>query len=131
MKIRNLSLVGLVLFAFSIAGISQTFRGGITGTLTDPSDAAILGAAVILMEGWSQIARYGETWQAYRTASESIKREQRLFINGAAQYRGLDDEEAFLRFVESVETLIAREQQIFWSARRFDEATDSGATRKS
>ena len=66
-------------------------------------------------EGWQRTARYAETWQSYRVASERMKRERRLYVNGAGEYRGLvDEEEAFLRFVESVEAIIAEEQQIFW-----------------
>ena len=44
MKTRSLAL--LIVLALSIPGFSQTFRGGITGTLTDPSGAAISGASV-------------------------------------------------------------------------------------
>src|SRR5258708_17236004 len=46
MKIRSLSLLGVIVLALSIPSFSQAFRGGITGTLTDPSGAAISGAAV-------------------------------------------------------------------------------------
>src|SRR5258708_6580191 len=46
MKIKSLSLLGLLVLALSIPSFSQTFRGGITGTLTDPSGAAIAGGSV-------------------------------------------------------------------------------------
>src|SRR5260370_34731803 len=64
MKIRSLSLVGLVFLALSIAGFSQTFRGGITGTLTDPSDAAIFGAAAPALQ-----AETGPPREAVTTSS--------------------------------------------------------------
>ena len=42
-----------------------------------------------------------------------MKRERRLYVNGAGEYRGLaDEEEAFLRFVEAVEAIVAEEQRI-------------------
>ena len=80
--------------------------------------AQALGAVVALAEGWRQIARYDEAWAAYRLASERMKRERRLFVNGAGEYRGLaDEEEAFLRFVEAVEAIVAEEQRIYWQKR--------------
>lgn len=79
---------------------------------------AFLGALVALGEGWRNIARYEETWTAYRTASQCMKRERRLYVNGAGEYRNLPDEnEAFLRFVENIEAIVAEEQKIFWKGR--------------
>src|SRR5689334_2487369 len=82
-----------------------------------PVVTAALGAVVVLIEGWQRIARYGETWTAYRTASERMKREQRLYVNGAGTYRNVDEDEAYLRFVEAIEAIIAEEQQIYWQNR--------------
>src|SRR3954469_12794739 len=82
-----------------------------------PVVTAALGAVVVLIEGWQRIARYSETWTAYRTASERMKREQRLYVNGAGAYRNVEEEEAYLRFVEAVEAIIAEEQQIYWQNR--------------
>ena len=78
---------------------------------------AALGALVVLLEGWQRIARYAETWVGYRTASERMKRERRLYVNGAGNYRVTDEDEAYLRFVEAVEAIIAEEQQIYWQVR--------------
>src|SRR5262249_17420372 len=44
-----------------------------------------LGGLIAIAEGWQRIARYRETWIAYRTASE----QRRLFVNAAGRYRGL------------------------------------------
>ena len=55
-----------------------------------------------------------------------MKRERRLYVNGAGEYRGLADEEAaFLRFVEAVEAIVAEEQRIYWQKR--GEGTSDGA----
>lgn len=79
---------------------------------------ALLGALVVLAEGWRQIARYDEAWAAYRVASKRMKREQRLYVNGAGEYRGFSaEDEAFLRFVEAVEVIVAEEQRIYWQKR--------------
>src|SRR5215211_390521 len=82
-----------------------------------PVVTAALGAVVVLPEGWQRISRYGETWTAYRTASERMKREQRLYVNGAGAYRNVEEDEAYLRFVEAVEAILAEEQQIYWQNR--------------
>jgi hypothetical protein len=86
-----------------------------------------LGALVVLSEGWQRISRYGETWIAYRTASERMKRERRLYLNGAGSYRGLDDDAAYLQLVESVEAILAEEQQVYWRNR----GTEGNATRQT
>lgn len=83
-----------------------------------PMVTAALGGAVTLTEGWQRIARYGETWISYRTASERMKREFRLYINGAGAYRPLDEDAAYLQFVDSIEAIIAEEQQIYWQGQR-------------
>jgi hypothetical protein len=54
---------------------------------------AFLGGVVVIAEGWQQIARSAETWTAYRIATERMKRERRLYVNGAGEYRRLADEE--------------------------------------
>src|SRR5260370_35111269 len=46
-RISRGSVPFLVLFSFlGVAAFSQTFRGGISGTITDPSGAAVAGASV-------------------------------------------------------------------------------------
>jgi hypothetical protein len=82
-----------------------------------PVVTAALGTVVVLIEGWQRIARYGETWTAYRTASERMKREQRLYVNGAGAYCNVEEDEAHLRFVEAIEAILAEEQQIYWQNR--------------
>jgi hypothetical protein len=52
-------------------------------------------------------------------------------VNGAGEYRGLvDEEEAFLRFVEAVEGVIAEEQQIYWSRRGGEPPSSPGTVGK-
>jgi hypothetical protein len=46
-----------------------------------------------------------------------MKRERRLYTNGAGAYRGLDDDSAYLQLVENVEAIIAEEQQVYWRNR--------------
>ena len=101
------------------AGAGTSFPQVFGGALWVSVMTALLGALVALAEGWRQIARYDETWVAYRLASERVKREKRLYVNGAGEYRTLADEtEAYLHFVEAVEAIIAEEQRIYWQNRR-------------
>ncbi len=113
-KARAQQLSLAVLAAGALTTFVQAF-----GTLPwVPVVTAFLGGLVVLAEGWQRIARYNEGWAAYRLASERIKREHRLYVNGAGENRGLaDEQEAFLRVVENVEAIIAEEQQIFWQHR--------------
>jgi hypothetical protein len=83
-----------------------------------PVITAALGGAVALTEGWQRIARYSETWNGYRSASERMKREFRLYVNGAGDYRSLDEERDYLQFVENIEAIIAEEQQLYWQGQR-------------
>jgi hypothetical protein len=99
------------------AGAVTSFLQVFTPAAWVPAVTAGLGALVALAEGWQRIARYGESWVAYRTASERMKRERRLYVNGADVYRGLDDEAAYLQFVEGVEAILAEEQQVHWRYR--------------
>jgi hypothetical protein len=88
---------------------------------------ALVGGLVAVAEGWRAQRAYAGTWKAYRIASERMKRERRLYVNGAGEYRDLvNEEEAFLRFVEAVERVIAEEQQIYWSRRGGEPASGSG-----
>src|SRR4051794_11118294 len=95
------------------AGAATSFVQVFAPRLWVPVVTAALGAIVVLIEGWQRITRYGETWTAYRTASERMKREQRLYVNGAGVYRNVDEDEAYLCFVEATEAIIAEEQQIY------------------
>jgi hypothetical protein len=91
-----------------------------------PIVSGSIGAVVAIAAGWQRIARYSETWVSYRTASERMKRERRLYTHGAGSYRGLPEREAYLTFVEAIEGIIAEEQNIFWRERRNNAPTPPG-----
>ena len=100
------------------AGAATTFCQVFGQVPWVPVVTALLGALVAVAEGWRQIARYDEAWAAYRVASERMKREKRLYVNGAGEYRRpAGEDEAFLCFVEAVEAIVAEEQRIYWRDR--------------
>jgi hypothetical protein len=71
---------------------------------------------LILYTEIERIWNLDDTWAAYRQASEAMKREQRLFINGAGPYVDTpEDEAAYVLFVNHVERIIAEEQKAFWA----------------
>ena len=76
---------------------------------------ALLGAMVIVIKGIERLWKFDDNWLAYRQAAEGIKREQRLYINGAGDY--VEDEETSYRsFVENIEQIIAAEQNMYWQS---------------
>jgi F0F1-type ATP synthase assembly protein I len=91
-----------------------------------PIVSGLIGAVIAIAAGWQRIARYSETWISYRTASERMKRERRLYTHGAGPYRGLPEREAYLTFVEAIEGIIAEEQKIFWRDRGNNPPTPPG-----
>ena len=78
---------------------------------------AILGAVVVLSKGIERIWSFDDNWRSYRAASEAMKHERRGYLTATGPYRSLDDHEAFLTFVERVESIIAEEQNAFWGSR--------------
>jgi Protein of unknown function (DUF4231) len=93
-----------------------------------PVVSGAIGAIVAVSAGWQRIARYSESWMSYRTASERMKRERRLYTHGAGSYRGLPEREAYLTFVEAIEGVIAEEQNIFWRDRGSNPPTRAGSS---
>ena len=109
-----------------VLGASITFIQVLGPAPWLPIVSGSIGAIVAIAAGWQRIARYSETWISYRTASERMKRERRLYTHGAGSYRGLPEREAYLTFVEAIEGIIAEEQNIFWRERRNTAPTPHG-----
>jgi Protein of unknown function (DUF4231) len=79
---------------------------------------AALGLIVVLAKVAERIYHFNAAWIGYREASELMKREYRLYINGAIPYRQAGDEDrAYLQFVEAIEGIIAKEQQLYPQSR--------------
>lgn len=122
----------LLSIAIIAAGALTTLLQVFPDKVWVPIATAALGGLITVAEGWQRIARYRETWTGYRTASERMKQQRRLFVNAAGQYKDLGDDDAFTLFVESVEGIIAQEQQIYWQSRASpspkSEASSAGST---
>jgi Protein of unknown function (DUF4231) len=109
-----------------VLGASITFIQVFGAAPWVPAVSGAIGAVIAIAAGWQRIASYSETWISYRTASERMKRERRLYTHGAGSYRGLPEREAYLTFVEAIEGIIAEEQKIFWRERGNNPPTPPG-----
>lgn len=118
--------LGLIIIA---AGALTTFLQIFGAELWVRLVAGILGVIVVLAQGVQRIWRFDETWRGYRIGSERMKREWRLYLNGAGEYAALaDEDEAYRHFVEAIEQIIAEEQQIYWEKRGKPVLTDRAST---
>ncbi len=110
-KTRHLLLAIAVIVLGALISVLQVFSGQawVAGA------TAVLGASVAVLRSIDTLLRPNETWQAYRKASEGMKREYRFYLNNADAYAQAGDENAAFRLlVERVETVIAEEQQLYW-----------------
>jgi hypothetical protein len=113
-KDRTNNLAITVLAAGASISVIQIFHDQVWAPLL----TALLGAVVVLAKGLERIGKHSETWLGYRKASESMKREYRLYINNAGDYpNAKDEEDAYRWFVEQVERILAEEQNQFWQSR--------------
>ena len=87
--------------------------------------ASILGGAIVIFQGLHRVFRYSDIWPEYRKASERMKREWRMFVNGAEPY-DCADTEANRRYVANLERIIAEEQKIFFESIHTPNRTDDG-----
>ncbi len=75
---------------------------------------AVLGVAVSFLTAWETIYRYGDNWRSFRQASEELKRERVYFESGSGSYARQNPQEAFIRFVENCEAIMAQESGSFF-----------------
>ncbi len=110
-KSRYLGLAILVIVLGALISILQVWGEN----AWVPGTTAVLGSLVAILRSVDSLLRPAETWQAYRKASESMKREYRLYLTGADAYQdSADEDEAFRLLVSRVEAVIAEEQQLYW-----------------
>ena len=89
----------------------------------DPAVAAILGAAILVVEGFQQLNQYQQNWTLYRSNAEALKHEQFLFMAHAGPYADPKDGRALL--ADRIEGLISQEHAKWVSARQETEVKDN------
>lgn len=69
------------------------------------------GAVMAVLEAVLLLNRFPDLWIRYRGTAESLKRERWLLLSRAADYKGLDDNQALLLLAERIEVLLALEHR--------------------
>ncbi len=78
----------------------------------------VLGAVVVVLEGFQQLGQYQQRWFSYRSTAQALTREKYLYLAGVSEYGGL---KPMIRLAERVEELLAQEATQ-WAA-----SADSGS----
>jgi hypothetical protein len=124
---RRLKVIQVVVAAFIpfLAGFQDHLAA-----LLDPRLAllpaisiALLGVAVVVVEGLQHLNQYHQNWLSYRATCEALKHEKFLFLADAGPFRDAEDKRALL--AERIEELIGKEHAQWVSVR----ARDSGGRR--
>ena len=76
---------------------------------------ALLGVAVVVLEGLQHLNQYHQLWLGCRSTCEALQREKFLFLADAGPYAGTEDKRAHL--AERVEELISSENTKWVSIR--------------
>ncbi|HEU4529046.1 MAG TPA: DUF4231 domain-containing protein [Actinomycetota bacterium] len=81
-----------------------------------PAVAAILGALIVVVEGFQQLNQYQQNWTLYRSNAEALKHEKYLFLARAGPYARTEDGRSLL--ADRIEGLISQEHAKWVSARQ-------------
>ncbi|HEX8652063.1 MAG TPA: DUF4231 domain-containing protein [Pyrinomonadaceae bacterium] len=69
--------------------------------------SALLATIVVISVGVAKLYKFQENWLNYRALSESLKREEELYLNRVGAYSVSDDQERDKVLVERVESILA------------------------
>ncbi|HEX5796509.1 MAG TPA: DUF4231 domain-containing protein [Geminicoccaceae bacterium] len=116
---RRLKVVQVVLAAFIpfLAGFQDSLADllGLELALLPAVAIALLGVAVVVLEGLQQLSQYHQNWLSYRATCEALKHEKFLFLADAGPYGDTEDKRALL--AERIEELIGKEHAQWVSVR--------------
>jgi Protein of unknown function (DUF4231) len=76
---------------------------------------ALVGVAVVVLEGLQHVNQYHQNWLSYRSTCEALKHEKYLFLADAGPYGDTEDKRAHL--AERIEELIGKEHAQWISVR--------------
>ena len=71
--------------------------------------ATIISLMVVIFVSLESVFHYREQWKNYRSTEQYLGHEQIRFLTKIGVYKELDDKDAFLLFVERVESAISNE----------------------
>jgi hypothetical protein len=81
----------------------------------DQISAAVLGASIVVLEGFQQLFQFHTNWTTYRSTCERFKHEKYLYAAGGGPY-GEKDPDA--RLAERVEGLVSQEHAAWTTTQR-------------
>ena len=85
--------------------------------------AAVLGALIVVLEGFQQLFQFQSNWTTYRSTCEALKHEKYLYAAAAGPYTEAPDRDA--RLAERVEGLVSQEHAA-WTSTQQDAGRDAG-----
>jgi hypothetical protein len=85
--------------------------------------AAVLGALIVVLEGFQQLFQFHSSWTTYRSTCEALKHEKYLYACGAGPYAQAPDRDA--RLAERIEGLVSQEHAA-WTSTQQDAGRDAG-----
>lgn len=91
----------------------------LTATL-DGVVTALLGAAVIVLEGLQQINQWQHNWITYRSTCEALRHEKYMYLGKAGIYDTPNEEERRKLLVERTEALISTEHSKWITRQEYD-----------
>jgi hypothetical protein len=71
--------------------------------------ATLISLLVALLVSLETVFHYREQWKNYRSTEQFLGREYFLFVSGEGVYKQLNEAQAFVTFVERIESAIAAE----------------------
>ena len=77
--------------------------------------AAVLGALIVVLEGFQQLFQFHSNWTTYRSTCERLKHEKYLYEAGGGPYGGEDPD---ARLAERVEGLVSQEHAAWSTTQR-------------
>jgi hypothetical protein len=77
--------------------------------------AAVLGATIVVLEGFQQLFQFHTNWTTYRSTCERLKHERYLYEARGGPYGGTNPE---ARLAERVEGLVSQEHAAWTSSQR-------------
>jgi len=91
-------------FAEFCFGALIPFTANINATIT-----AVLGGAIIILEGLQQINQWQNNWITYRSTCEALRHEKYSYMSRSGAFSNLSDDEAKKTLAERIESLISTE----------------------
>jgi len=113
---QNIGLSIVVLGA--LVSVIPIFGSGSEPATMTEIITSVFGGLIVILKGVERIWLPEEHWTNYRKASESLKREKEMYIEGIEPYISNDNEEELYRlYVERCIRIKAEEQNNFWGLR--------------